>query len=408
MKKICLSLFAITTLLLGGCFNDKNEARYSIDYEITEESTDEEIIIETEKAKKNIKNAREEFMAIVSSKKSRRRRVGEEEKFESTIENTGKIIEGDLGQDYIIEGNSDELVIEEKDAGIEIEIKEGKIIIKEQPITILSTNGDVDLLTAIEMAAYQSDAIGDEEEFNSLLIDTGLKNDYDRIMKDYNVVRSAKTLNTRTRRSYDVSIFENPDFRTGDIFLRASKTPLGKIIVGDYKHGGLFDKERQFKKDCIYSAGSDAVATNRSGGTGAARVGYESKASWIELAPNKIGIFRVNNTNETQGENALKHVLPQMGKGFGFYHKESRFHWKKIKVRKGWVRFTITIPAYKLVIVPTSRTSTDEYYCTKIVWQGWKSQGKDVEGTNWTGVKGPWVMPDDIERDNDIIRIYGN
>lgn len=324
--------------------------------------------------------------------------------FESQIKDEGEIIEVEKGEDYIIEGDADDFVIEEQDLGVEIEIVDGKVVVKENPIIIASPDADVDLVSVVEMAAFQAEGSGDGTEFNELLTNAGLKDDFERIEEKYEVNRSMKTLNTRTRRSYNTEMFRNDEFRTGDIVLRHGKK---WTIPGEYKHGGLLNKKRAVeKKDyCIFSASGDADASR---GLGGSCVGYERASKWIEKSPNKIGVFRVKGTSVVQGEKALAHIEPQRGKKYAVVKVQSGFYWRKIRVRKGWVKFTIKVPAWRFWIVPVNRTSTDKYYCTKVVWQAWKSQGKDVEWRNWSGIKGPWVTPADIGKDGDTERIAGN
>ncbi len=49
----------------------------------------------------------------------------------------------------------------------------------------------------------------------------------------------------------------------------------------------------------------------------------------------------------------------------------------------------------------TSKTSTDKYYCSKLVWQAWRGQGWDLDADG-----GYWVFPVDLERDAHTIRYW--
>lgn len=218
-----------------------------------------------------------------------------------------------------------------------------------------------------------------------------------------------------------MDVFRSNNYINGDIFLKYDKSSssssnssssssssgsniLNWLIPGKWGHAAFLDVDKRAEggNNYLLSASNETDQPNdgKMGRVGYDRVdGYWSKAT-------EIGIYRVKNLNISKRRAAIVNAANY--------------------INKPWS-------------VNTTRSSNDEFYCSKIVYRGWLLQGVEIEphkisGTNmpwpkvlsfwrwnrkkvgfiwitypefrWVEITDFWVTPTDLADDNDVVKIY--
>jgi uncharacterized protein YycO len=103
----------------------------------------------------------------------------------------------------------------------------------------------------------------------------------------------------------------------------------------------------------------------------------------VEAFP-KDGVVNVSGNWDKRYKRFKKFYISKSEKGQ--YDQAAAFAWSQIG---------------KPYSIATNKNSTKKYYCSKLVWKSWKSQGKDLDKDG-----GYWVFPSDISGDNDVVVYY--
>lgn len=236
----------------------------------------------------------------------------------------------------------------------------------------------------ITSAAWMAYYTGDETALIELLKGKGLYDDCMDIVKRYDLDKQQGILNISSRsvegspRAVSADFITSNARRTGDILLcigggaSSSASVLGLVIPGHWKHAGLVDHDAPVG----YAVLSASNATNTflaNGGGEVGRVGYETAEKWA--GADSVIAMRVNNTSASQALTAVQYARQFVGKPFSFI---------------------------------VTRNTSENWYCSKLVWRAWQSQGKDLEYNTWYYWRGQWVTPQDIYDDDDTSYLAGD
>lgn len=197
--------------------------------------------------------------------------------------------------------------------------------------------------------------------------------------------------------SSSVSSFENVP----------NESSVNIAIPGHWKHAAILDLNLLGKYGNRYlllsaSNRTDTYKEDPKGVIG--RVGYDQFDGYWSVA-DEIGVYRVTSASEKERREAVVYAMEFYKHPFNFF---------------------------------TSRESDRTFYCSKLVWRGWKSQGYDLEPTvnsvtgtrwlrylefwrwnykrvlgvkvyypefKWVWIRDMWVTPTDITETNDTYQI---
>lgn len=240
----------------------------------------------------------------------------------------------------------------------------------------------------LEAAAWLGILNDDAEETIKIAKEYGIYKELMDIVKEYDLENCVNIRNAAARnaaRSVTKEQIKNLS-KTGDIFLShsydssqagSSVALLNTLTRGYFKHAGIIDKRRISASDyCILSASNDNDHFNKANSslTNLGAVGYESTKKWSDSGI-AVGVVRVNNTTAAQCNAAL-----DAGK-----------NWLGIK--------------YGLT---SARDSNSNFYCSKVVYRCWLSQGRDLEYNTWYFLRGAFVTPQDLYDDSDTTFVFGD
>lgn len=245
----------------------------------------------------------------------------------------------------------------------------------------MSTWSDADKLEAMAWLGILQDNASETEK---LVKDLGIYKDVMNIVKKYDLENCVEIRNTAAQdpsRSISKTTVANST-KTGDIFLShsydssqngSSVAMLNALTRGYYKHAGVIDK-RISGDACILSASNnnDHFDKNKDSGLGA--VGYEYISSWTSSGI-AVGVARVKNATTSQCNAALDAGKKFIGKPYG---------------------------------LNLDRSSDSSFYCSKVVYRSWLTQGYDLEYNTWYFARGLFVTPQDLYDDSDTIYVCGD
>jgi hypothetical protein len=226
-----------------------------------------------------------------------------------------------------------------------------------------------DQITGLAWEAYLS---GDSSELMDFLESRNLTSLYENIVQEYAIADANEVLGKKAEtRAITETFFDS--YIDGDVFLSYSKEDsssklIGFFIPGHWKHAGFMDRTNPWNSDpnwCVLSANS--------GTTHGFAVGYESRAKWA--ASTAVAGLRVRGRTDTKARAALDYSRQYLGQPYSVF---------------------------------TSRSSNSSWYCSKVVWRGWDSQGIDLEYNTWYYWRGQWVTPQDLWDDSDTYFIGGD
>ena len=148
---------------------------------------------------------------------------------------------------------------------------------------------------------------------------------------------------------------------------------LNTLTRGYYKHSGIYD-ERISSDACILSASNNNDHYKKGESEGVGAVGYEYMSEWTKT-DKAVGVVRVKNATDEQCKLALNEGRKWLGKPYG---------------------------------LSLNRKSDDSFYCSKVVYRCWLSQGYDLEYTTWYFAPGLFVTPQDLYDDSDTYFVFGD
>jgi uncharacterized protein YycO len=244
---------------------------------------------------------------------------------------------------------------------------------------------------------YEAYYTGDAAKLEEYLKEHGLYDRFSAILKEYGIKNTGLSRTSfydlddideiiekiKKQRRERRELIEKAAL-TGDILLGGGNGSLdiaAAFIPGTYKHAGIVDKTgrwRDNKELCVLSASNECDTS----GFMDANVGFEKIDHWVKRS--KMALYRVKQ-RDVDGANAaraLKYGYQFVGRDFDFF---------------------------------TKRMSNKKWYCSKLVWRCWYSQGVDLDTVSIKGkkkingkyyqVRDQHVTPQDIADDSDTYKI---
>lgn len=240
------------------------------------------------------------------------------------------------------------------------------------------------LADRLEAAAWLGILNDDADETIKIAKEFGVYDELMDIIEQYDLENCVKIRNAGARNSSrSISSGTIKDSaQTGDIFLShsydsslagSSVAMLNTLTRGYYKHSGIYDEDKG-GENCILSSSNDNDYYVKGVSTGIGAVGYESIKKWTS-SDKAVGVVRVKNATEDQCRAALDEGKKWLGQPYGF---------------------------------SLNRDSNDSFYCSKVVYRCWLSQGFDLEyNTAWFW-RGLFVTPQDLYDDSDTYFVFGD
>lgn len=236
----------------------------------------------------------------------------------------------------------------------------------------------------ITLAAWNAYNTGDDSEVVSLLKENDLYDKCLDIIDKYNLDEEQEIISTPSSsvaggsRAVNLTFMNSSTMVTGDIVLcyggatSSSGSLLGLVIPGTWKHAGLIDRGAPAgwavlsasNETNTYLADSDGVV---------GRVGWETADKWTKK--DAVTALRVSNSTQSKRNAAVSYGRQFVGK------------------------------PYNLAV---GRDDNSSWYCSKVVYRSYKSQGFDLEYNTWYYIRGPWVTPQDLYDDSDTYYIGGD
>lgn len=215
-------------------------------------------------------------------------------------------------------------------------------------------------LIGLAFEAYNS---GNDEKLISYMKEQNLYEQYLQIEKDYGLDEANEAIAEKRgmsaeSRAVSTSFFNN--VANGEILLTidasGSGSIVGVLIPGTWKHAGMWSTLQQRS----YSI-SDFTGT---------KVGFET----IPYLTGKkyLSVWRPKAYTAARATGAVTFAHTQLGKPFDFFKGRSDF---------------------------------SAYYCSKLVWKSWLTQGINLEVIRWFD---PWVTPNDLAYDGKTTFIRGD
>jgi hypothetical protein len=223
--------------------------------------------------------------------------------------------------------------------------------------------------------AWNAYYTGDTANLEKLIDENGLRGKIDSLVNKYNLKAQQEILDTPSgvmkadsRKIGSTGFFEG--FVTGDVLVcqggksSSSAVLIGIVIPGHWKHAGILDRRYPYGWDNPVLSASDAT-------THGFAVGYESRTKWMEEP--SVGVLRVDGRTDAKAVAAVTYGAQFAGKPYSVF---------------------------------TSRTNNNSWYCSKVVYRSWLSQGINLEPTPW--FTDPWVTPQDLWDDNNTYFVGGD
>lgn len=245
----------------------------------------------------------------------------------------------------------------------------------------------------IQALALEAVATSDDRELVTYLKEVNL---YDRtleVAERYDLEQVEKSLRENKKAvSYDR--FLDPAFLEGDVFLlRGTNKIFNLLIPGYWGHAGFLDNNKRSVNKNYFLLSASNETDNHSGTSYVngklivGRVGYDKIRGYWDQAVH-VNVSRVKYASDAQRQNSINYAR-------GFYGRPYS--------------------------IKTSREDNNTFYCSKIVYRGWLSQGYELEPQDWywywepywtykrvLGIKiwyvafrkkyvrDPWVTPSDL------------
>ncbi|PID94726.1 MAG: hypothetical protein CSA89_00760 [Bacteroidales bacterium] len=266
------------------------------------------------------------------------------------------------------------------------------------------------LIGKIQGLVMEAKVTGDDTKFIRFLRSNDLYDIYQDIVKKYMIEERAGEESLKACSGYEPVTFDNlksNKFIDGDVFVKyddyssnssnnsssgssSGSNFLNWIIPGHWGHGAFLDvKKRQKADNYFLLSASNEV---EQGGT---KVGYDKVDGYWSIAT-EVAVCRVKNQSQYRRRASIEYSKQFIGRDFTFFCK---------------------------------RMTNSHFYCSKVVYRGWLSQGVELEphdnwftiykfwrwnykkkwGIKWwypefkaVKVKDFWVTPSDLYNDNDV------
>jgi len=228
----------------------------------------------------------------------------------------------------------------------------------------------------VQAVAMEAQMTGDDTKLIEFLKANGLYEKYTAALAKYEVAKHAKSL-SRKKKSIDVKSFSSENFIDGDIYLKYDNSSVSNgssggssggsssggsgnifnwLIPGKWGHAAFMDTRKRLERGNHYLlSASNETDQDNNGASG--RVGYDKIVGyWTDAS--EVAVSRVNGASPEQRRAAVEYSKQFIG--------------------SAWV--------------PTlSRYSDDQFYCSKVVYRGWLSQGYELEPHKDSSTGLPWV-----------------
>ncbi|MCK4260129.1 MAG: hypothetical protein KAX49_14210 [Halanaerobiales bacterium] len=233
--------------------------------------------------------------------------------------------------------------------------------------SIVDRGSDVESLSVEEWGvkeyiigyAFEAYNTGNVTKLENFLKEQGLYEKYRAVVEKYDLEEQQNVLDMRpstiSTQSFPINDFDN--YLDGDVFVcyggSSSAKLIGFFIPGTWKHAGFLDTQAPDMNAPILTASDET--------TSGFCVGYETKLKWSEKTA--VSVWRPYGRTYTKARAALNYSKQFVGKPYSVF---------------------------------TSRSSNDDWYCSKVVYRGWLSQGINLEDEGWLDT---WVTPSNLAED---------
>jgi hypothetical protein len=262
------------------------------------------------------------------------------------------------------------------------------------------TEEEYDVQEKIQALAMESQLTGDATALQEYLQEVGLYDRFLEIVSKYNLEQHTKNLIVK-RKAISKSKFNNLAFRDGDVFVKndassavisggsaaagstsialGSSTTvgtslilvgtLGNLILGKWGHAAFLDVQKRGKNDNHFLlSSSNETDTYESNPLPRnlieiptlkflGRVGYDKVEGYWTNAT-EVAVTRPRNSTAVQGRAAIAYARQFSDKPWG---------------------------------IITTRPDNSIFYCSKLVYRGWLSQGYELEPHKYDSSNLPWV-----------------
>jgi hypothetical protein len=214
----------------------------------------------------------------------------------------------------------------------------------------------------------------DDSQLEAYLKANGLYDKCREIMGAYDIEAQTKIMNQPSgvtagdNRSVSTSFFNCTTLLNGDFFLcygsgsSSSSSLIGFFIPGHWKHAGQLDRYSAYANAPILSA-SDQT-------THGFAVGYETTTKWA--GESAVMAMRASGRTDTKAVAANNYGKQFLGRGYAL----------------------------------SGRNDNATWYCSKLIWRSWLSQGIDLEPAPF--FLDSFVTPQDLFDDTDSYYVAGD
>jgi hypothetical protein len=202
----------------------------------------------------------------------------------------------------------------------------------------------------IQALALEAVTLEDDTKLIAYLKEVGLYERAIDVAREYGLNQVGKSI--RKTKTISANKFHNLAYMDGDIFLyRGDNKIFNFLIPGYWGHSGFLDEVKRRSDDnyFIYSASNQTDTHDRApyfdGKLIVGRVGYDKiKGYWDKAV--EVNVTRVKNATPAQRRYSIEYAKKFYGAPYN---------------------------------VATSREDDGKFYCSKIVYRGWLSQGYELE-----------------------------
>ncbi len=223
----------------------------------------------------------------------------------------------------------------------------------------------------IEAYSYQASITGNSQPLFNYLNSVGLMGKYNSVFLGFSLQDLIDYIKSQMQ-SLPPSKFMSDDFIEGDIFLKYDVSSSGSsnggssgsnvsgwLTPGKYGHAAYLDVNQRSLNTGYYleSASNETDEQVANPVTNGGRVGYDKVIGyWSEAT--EVAVSRVQNSNTNQRTIAVNSMQQYFGNQWGVFNK---------------------------------RSTSNDFYCSKVVYRGWLSQGIELEPHIISGTSIPWI-----------------
>jgi len=223
----------------------------------------------------------------------------------------------------------------------------------------------------IQALAYQASITGNSTSLFKYLSSVGLMSKYNSVFSGFNLQDLIDFILSQMQ-SLPPSRFESEEYIDGDIFLKYDVSSSGSsngsssgsnlsgwLTPGKYGHAAYLDNDKRSGGGNFYleSASNETDEQVANPVAIGGRVGYDKVIGyWSEAT--EVAVSRVQNSNPSQRTAAVNSMHQYFGNEWGIFNK---------------------------------RSTSGDFYCSKVVYRGWLSQGIELEPHIISGTSMPWI-----------------